>query len=363
MMNSLSILSKLRDNKIVDVIGLDLDAAQKIIQRYAEPHRFYHGLNHLFGLFDDIHSDDRHFTYLEQCYLQIIALFHDAIYDPRLKENEKRSAELFLATISNPDCPEAQNIHQAIIETDYGIYKTPSSNEGYLFKQLDYIDPLFYRNYPEMIRDSLLVFKEYQCYPYPVCVKGRMEFIEDVLCGDVDGSDDRDIGLIELKNFLGSYRPKIGVYAGSFKPFHAGHLNILEQAEKIFDKVIILAAQNPAKAEVKFDSDWVSELRKALPFHEVVIWDKLTTAYLDEVREYADVTLVRGLRNGNDLQYEENLRRFMEDMGECDVAYFLSGLAHQHVSSSDMRALRPFSEEAYQRHLCHKYDYAEQIKE
>ena len=40
---------------------------------------------------------------------------------------------------------------------------------------------------------------------------------------------------------------KLGVYAGSFQPFHLGHLNILEKAEQIFDQVIIARGINPSK--------------------------------------------------------------------------------------------------------------------
>ena len=40
---------------------------------------------------------------------------------------------------------------------------------------------------------------------------------------------------------------KIGIYPGSFNPFHKGHLNILEKAEKIFDKVILARGINPEK--------------------------------------------------------------------------------------------------------------------
>ena len=40
---------------------------------------------------------------------------------------------------------------------------------------------------------------------------------------------------------------KVGVYAGSFNPFHRGHYDILVKAEKIFDKVIVARGINPEK--------------------------------------------------------------------------------------------------------------------
>ena len=76
------------------------------------------------------------------------------------------------------------------------------------------------------------------------------------------------------------------------------------------------------------------------------------------VEEYADVTLVRGLRNGYDLQHESNLRRFMEEIGDVNVMYFLSGATYQHISSSDLRGLEQLDEDKYYQYLPTKYSYA-----
>ena len=42
------------------------------------------------------------------------------------------------------------------------------------------------------------------------------------------------------------------LYPGSFNPITKGHMNIIEQASKIFDEVIIAVLQNPAKKEGLF---------------------------------------------------------------------------------------------------------------
>ena len=40
---------------------------------------------------------------------------------------------------------------------------------------------------------------------------------------------------------------KIGMYPGSFDPITKGHMNILDKALKIFDKVVIAVVKNSAK--------------------------------------------------------------------------------------------------------------------
>ena len=88
---------------------------------------------------------------------------------------------------------------------------------------------------------------------------------------------------------------KIGVYAGSFNPFHKGHYNILCKAEKIFDKVIIARGINPEKNNV------LVPLPKILDDRPVLSYNGLLTDFMTSLEE-ENVTLIRGLRNSVDLQ-------------------------------------------------------------
>lgn len=55
----------------------------------------------------------------------------------------------------------------------------------------------------------------------------------------------------------------IGVYPGSFNPWHEGHEDVLNKALKVFDKVIILIGYNPDKGEDARDMHRMSDLGPA----------------------------------------------------------------------------------------------------
>lgn len=102
---------------------------------------------------------------------------------------------------------------------------------------------------------------------------------------------------------------KIAVYAGSFDPITNGHIDVLNRALTIFDKVIILVAINPNKTgrfsiadRLKMIKESIEEL--GLKNVEVDSYDGLTVDYAISHNAYI---LIRGLRSTVDFEYEYSL--------------------------------------------------------
>lgn len=169
-------------------------------------------------------------------------------------------------------------------------------------------------------RSLLSVF---QSIPFPILRDARIAYLQ------------ASKSSADIIHFLQSYRPNLAIYAGSFNPFHLGHLNIVHKAAAIFEKVIIARGINPEK-----DTDEAIWNAGALDMFETAEFAGLLTQFIDAHAQYGNVTLVKGLRNGDDLDYEVNQLRFMETMyPQLKVVFIQCDKEYEHISSTALRNL------------------------
>ena len=130
---------------------------------------------------------------------------------------------------------------------------------------------------------------------------------------------------------------KIGVYCGSFNPFHAGHKDVLDQADLLFSHVILARGINDSK-----DSFLNPLSEEIYSTYNVMEYDCLLTEFLDKLQKSypkSTIVLIRGLRNGKDLEEEQNLRDWL-NLDNYNVIYFMANKDLRHVSSSSIRKLQ-----------------------
>lgn len=146
---------------------------------------------------------------------------------------------------------------------------------------------------------------------------------------------------------------RIGLYAGSFKPFHVGHLDIVTQAKQVFDEVIVARGINPEKNN-NTDDDYPFPLNTlTLMSIGVTKFDGLLTDHIKSLENLEkDVTLVRGLRSGADLEYEQNFAAFLKGIApNIKIVAFYCNPQYRHISSSALRGIRKFSVDEYMKYV------------
>lgn len=127
----------------------------------------------------------------------------------------------------------------------------------------------------------------------------------------------------------------IGFYAGSFDPFTVGHLYIVKEASKIFDKVIVAIGVNAQKQrrfdkeEMKIAIEKLLKCEKIKNF-EVIVFEGSSAEY---AKKYGAEFLIRGIRNTLDYEFEENLAFINEEIFGMQTVFFRPG-KYKMVSSS-----------------------------
>lgn len=99
----------------------------------------------------------------------------------------------------------------------------------------------------------------------------------------------------------------LALYPGSFDPITYGHLDILERATELFDKVIITIAVNNRKDTVFTGDERESLIQKCLEgkaWADRVEIQQFTGLLVDFAKEKNAQTLVRGVRQVSDFEYE-----------------------------------------------------------
>jgi pantetheine-phosphate adenylyltransferase len=132
----------------------------------------------------------------------------------------------------------------------------------------------------------------------------------------------------------------VAAYSGTFDPITLGHNDIMHRAARMFPKLIIAVGLNPAK-HPRFDLEERVALIEAcvadLPNVEVKGFSGLI---VDFARENQVNVLVRGVRNGGDVDYERQMAVMNRDLYPyLDTVMLAPSPEFAHLSSSLVREL------------------------
>lgn len=140
---------------------------------------------------------------------------------------------------------------------------------------------------------------------------------------------------------------KIGLFTGSFDPITNGHVDLIERASRLFDRLYVGIFYNPHKEGFFSIYEKKRMVLAALAHLEnvevITSHDELA---VDVAKRLGVTALVRGLRNGQDLDYEASLHFFNKEMApDLETIFLLSKPAYRYISSSAMRELITFQQD------------------
>jgi len=132
---------------------------------------------------------------------------------------------------------------------------------------------------------------------------------------------------------------KIAIYPGTFDPITNGHLDIIERASFIFEKVIVAVAENSERKSFLFtEKERKILISKSIKNFSNVTVESFSGLMVDWAQEKGAVAAIRGLRALSDFEFEFKMALMNRNLNNKISTLFLMPHAkYTHISSSLVR--------------------------
>lgn len=132
---------------------------------------------------------------------------------------------------------------------------------------------------------------------------------------------------------------KTVIFPGTFDPFTVGHESIVRRALPMVDKLIVAVGVNSQKnplISVENRLKMIAKIFEDAPQVEVLHYAGLT---MDFAKEVGAQSILRGVRNALDFEYESSIARINWKKSGIDSMFLLTLEEHSSISSSIVRDL------------------------
>ncbi|MFB9068044.1 pantetheine-phosphate adenylyltransferase [Pseudofulvimonas gallinarii] len=137
--------------------------------------------------------------------------------------------------------------------------------------------------------------------------------------------------------------PRIAVYPGTFDPLTNGHIDLVQRAVPLFDKVVVSIAENPVKGPSFSLEERIELAKQALEGIDKVEVQGYRVLLADFVREVGAGVILRGLRAVSDFEYEFQLASMNRHLvPEAETLFLTPAEQWAFISSSLVREVSRF---------------------
>lgn len=294
---------------------------ESLVEEYSKG-RVYHNLTHIEFCLDQL--DRVRDSLKDQNSVAFALWFHDVVYNTRAQDNEVKSAEWAMAVAIGAGLGKefAEKVRDLILTTRH------ASDLEHDAKYLADID-LAILGQPADAFDiyNRSIAQEFSWVPPELYREGRKGVLsrfvdpgrQNVFSTEEFRREYETTAKSNIERAIEQLTPEkalpIGVYAGSFDPPTLGHAWMINKGRKLFSKLVVAVAVNPAKKSAFTAQERVAMLKSMTAGFqnvEVTSFENIYTARF--AKSVGAEYLLRGVRNGADFEYEKAIAEVNSDL-------------------------------------------------
>ncbi len=132
---------------------------------------------------------------------------------------------------------------------------------------------------------------------------------------------------------------KIAIYPGSFDPITNGHIDIIDRAANLFDKIIIsVTNNNPNKAAFFTINERLDMIKESIQSYPNVEVESFEGLLIDFAKNIQAISIIRGLRALSDFEFEFKMALMNRNLDEnISTVFLMPHEKYTHISSSLIR--------------------------
>ena len=133
---------------------------------------------------------------------------------------------------------------------------------------------------------------------------------------------------------------KAAVYPGSFDPITKGHIDLVERALGIFDRLIVAVARHREKSVLFTIEERVAMVKEAMKKYDGVTVDQISGLTVDYVRQQGLSVIVRGLRAVSDFEFELQMALMNRKMDHrIETVFLMPSIEYSYITSSMVKEI------------------------
>ena len=136
---------------------------------------------------------------------------------------------------------------------------------------------------------------------------------------------------------------KVAVYPGSFDPVTNGHLDIIERASRVCDKVVVGVLNNANKSPMFTVEERMDMLRSVTADFTNVEVDSFSGLLVDFASSHGAKVIIKGLRTVADFEYEFGMALLNKTLNpDIETMFMMTNSKYSYISSSMVKELSGF---------------------